>query len=91
MEVEIVLPEPYLGDVIADLNSKRAKVMGMENRQGDVQAVKAHVPLAEMFGYSTDLRSATQGRANFSMQFSAYEKVPDQIAEQIVKRVRGLI
>ena len=91
MELEIVLPENYTGDVMADLNSRRAKVFGVDSRDNNLQVVKAHVPLAEMFGYSTDLRSATQGRANFSMQFATYDNVPEQISKKIVQRVRGLI
>jgi len=91
MELEIVLPEASLGDVIADLNSKRAKIMGMAARQAGIQMVTAQVALAEMFGYSTDLRSATQGRASFSMQFANYDLVPERIAEKIVKRIKGFI
>ena len=90
MDVEIILPESYLGEVISDLTAKRAKIHGMDSRDGARQAVKAQVPLAEMFGYSTDLRSATQGRANFTMQFAAYDRVPDHISEKIIKRIRGL-
>lgn len=90
MDVEITLPESYLGEVISDLTAKRAKIHGMDNREGGLQAVKAQVPLAEMFGYSTDLRSATQGRANFTMQFAAYDRVPDHISGKIIKRIRGL-
>jgi elongation factor G len=63
--------------------------MGMDVRQGGLQVVTAQVPLAEMFGYSTDLRSATQGRASFSMQFASYDRVPDKIAEKIIKRIKG--
>lgn len=90
MDVEITLPESYLGEVISDLTAKRAKIHGMDSRDGGMQAVKAQVPLAEMFGYSTDLRSATQGRANFTMQFAAYDVVPDHISGKIIKRIRGL-
>jgi len=90
MDVEITLPESYLGEVISDLTAKRAKIHGMDNRDGGLQAVKAQVPLAEMFGYSTDLRSATQGRASFTMQFAAYDRVPDHISGKIIKRIRGL-
>ena len=90
MDVEIILPEVYLGEVISDLTAKRAKIQGMDRRDGGRQAVKAQVPLAEMFGYSTDLRSATQGRANFTMQFAAYDRVPDYISGKIIKRIRGL-
>jgi len=91
MAVEIVLPEEYLGDVIADLNSKRARINGMDAGNAGLQIVRAHVPLAEMFGYSTDLRSATQGRASYTMQFDQYDKVPERIAEHIINRVRGLV
>jgi len=83
MKVEVVTPEDYLGDCIGDLNSRRAKVEGMEPRVGGVQAIKAFVPLGEMFGYSTDLRSNTQGRANYTMHFDHYEQVPRSIAEEI--------
>jgi len=72
-----------------DLNSKRAKINGVENRR-NYQVVKAHVPLAEMFGYSTDLRSATQGRATFTMQFTSYDRVPANKAEAIIRRIRGI-
>jgi elongation factor G len=91
MELEIVLPESNLGDVVADLNSKRAKIMGMDVRQEGVQVITAQVPLAEMFGYSTSLRSATQGRASFNMQFGTYGRVPDKIAEKIIKRIKGFV
>ena len=89
MELEIVVPEASLGDVVADLNAKRAKIMGMDVRQGGLQVVTAQVPLAEMFGYSTDLRSATQGRASFSMHFASYDRVPDKIAAKVIKRIKG--
>lgn len=91
MELEITLPEASLGDVVADLNSKRAKILGMDARQDGVQVVSAQVPLAEMFGYSTSLRSATQGRASFNMQFATYDKVPGKIAEKIIKRIKGFV
>jgi elongation factor G len=90
MDVEIILPEEYLGDVIADLNMKRARIMGIDSREGGLQVAKVLVPLGEMFGYSTDLRSATQGRANFTMQFSAYDIVPENMSNKIVKKIRGL-
>ncbi len=89
MSLEVITPEDYLGDVIGDLNTKRAKVVGVE-ADGDLQKVLAHVPLAEMFGYSTSLRSATQGRANFTMQFKAYDAVPAKQAEKIIKKIRGI-
>ncbi|MDF1576936.1 MAG: elongation factor G [Desulfobulbales bacterium] len=91
MELEIILPEASLGDVVGDLNSKRAKIMGMEARQDGVQVLTAQVPLAEMFGYSTSLRSATQGRASFTMQLAAYDKVPEKVADKIIKRIKGFI
>jgi elongation factor G len=89
MDLEVLVPEEYLGDVINDLNSKRARITGVESRM-EYQVVKALTPLGEMFGYSTDLRSATQGRATFTMQFANYERVPDQLAVAIVKKIRGV-
>ena len=83
MAVEVVTPEDYLGDVMGDLNSRRGRVEGLEPR-GNAQAIKAKVPLATMFGYATDLRSTTQGRATFTMQFDRYEEVPQSIAGEIV-------
>jgi elongation factor G len=88
MAVEVVTPEEYMGDVMGDLSSRRGRVGGMEAR-GNTQVVNAQVPLSEMFGYSTDLRSRTQGRATYTMQFAEYKQVPASIAEEIVKRVRG--
>ena len=85
MEVEVVTPADFLGDVIGDLSSRRGKVGGMTQR-GDAQVVSADVPLAEMFGYSTQLRSMTQGRAVYSMQFDHYEDVPKNIAEEIISK-----
>jgi elongation factor G len=86
--VEVVTPEDYMGDVIGDLSSRRGRVEGMEQR-GTSHVVRAQVPLGEMFGYATDLRSRTQGRATYTMQFDSYQQVPESIAEEIVKRVRG--
>ncbi len=91
MDVEVVMPEQYLGDVINDLNTRHAKIDGMDSRDNGYQVLKARVPLAEMFGYSTDLRSATQGRANFSMHYSSYERMQDKKAEKIINRIRGII
>jgi elongation factor G len=88
MTVEVVVPEDYMGDVIGDLNSRRGRITGM-NPRGNVQVVVAEVPLATMFGYSTDLRSKTQGRATYTMQFHRYEAVPNNIAEEIVAKVKG--
>jgi len=82
MSVEVVTPEEYMGDVMGDINSRRGRIEGMEPR-GNSQTIKAFVPLSEMFGYATDLRSATQGRATYSMQFSHYEQVPANIADDI--------
>src|SRR5207248_1791454 len=83
MAVEVVPPEEYLGDVMGDLNSRRGRVEGLEPR-GNAQAIRARVPLATMFGYATDLRSTTQGRATFTMQFDRYEEVPQSIATELV-------
>ena len=88
MAVEVVTPEDYMGDVIGDLSSRRGKVEGMEQR-GTSHVVTAQVPLAEMFGYATDLRSRTQGRATYTMQFDSYQAVSQVIAEEIIARVRG--
>ena len=80
MKVEVIVPEEYMGDVIGDLNSRRGRIEGMEPRSG-VQVINSFVPLAEMFGYATDLRSNTQGKVGYSMQFDHYEPVPGSIAE----------
>ncbi|MCL4492409.1 MAG: elongation factor G [Nitrospirae bacterium] len=88
MSVEVVTPEEYMGDVIGDLNSRRGKIQSMEKR-GNSQVIKSMVPLSEMFGYATDLRSKTQGRATYTMQFSHYEDVPKSIMEGIVAKVKG--
>jgi elongation factor G len=88
MNVEDVTPEEYMGDVIGDLNSRRGKIQSMEKR-GKTQVIKATVPLSEMFGYATDLRSKTQGRATYTMQFSHYEEVPKSIMEGIVAKIKG--
>jgi elongation factor G len=88
MAVEVVTPEDYMGDVIGDLSSRRGRIEGMEQR-GNAQVVRSQVPLAEMFGYATDLRSRTQGRATYTMQFDSYQQVPVSIAEEIIARIRG--
>jgi elongation factor G len=88
MEVEVVTPEDYMGDVIGDLNARRGQVEGMEQR-GNAQVIRARVPLAQMFGYVGDLRSRTQGRATYTMQFDSYQAVPESIAQEIIARVRG--
>ncbi len=89
MACEVVTPDEFMGDVIGDLNARRGKILGMAPRPGGVQVIDAQVPLATMFGYSTDLRSRTQGRATYTMQFSHYAQVPKAIADEIVARVRG--
>ncbi len=86
--LEIVTPPEYIGDVINDLGSRRAEIVGMENRSG-AQIVKAVAPIGETFGYATALRAATQGRATFALEFLRYDRVPRQLAEQIVRRTRG--
>ena len=86
--VEVVTPEEFMGDVIGDLNRRRGRVEGMEPR-GNAQVVKAHVPLSEMFGYATDVRSMTQGRATYTMQFDRYEEVPTNIAERVIEARTG--
>ncbi len=88
MSVEIVTPDDYLGDVVGDINSRRGQVRGTE-RRGSNQVIGAQVPLAEMFGYSTDLRSRTQGRATYTMQFDSYQPTPASVQSEIVARVRG--
>jgi len=88
MEVEVVTPEEYMGDVIGDLNSRRGKIEGMTPRK-DAQVIRAAVPLSEMFGYSTTLRSMTQGRAIYSMELSHYDETPKSVAEQIIEKVKG--
>ena len=88
MDVEVVTPEEFMGDVIGNLNSKRGKVKELSDRAG-AKVIRADVPLGGMFGYSTDLRSATQGRANFSMEFSKYEAVPAMVAEELIAKATG--
>ena len=90
MAVEVVVPEEYMGDVIGDLNSRRGRIEGMELR-GTTQIIKVMVPLSEMFGYATELRSRTQGRGSFTMHFGKYEEVPGALAEEIVSKVQGKI
>ena len=90
MAVEVVVPEEYMGDVIGDLNSRRGRIEGMELR-GTTQIIKSSVPLSEMFGYATELRSRTQGRGSFTMHFGKYEEVPSSLAEEIVSKVQGKV
>ena len=86
--VEVVTPEDFLGEVIGDLSRRRGRVEGQE-RRGNALVVTARVPLSEMFGYVGDLRSKTQGRANYTMQFDSYAEVPKNVAEEIIKKIRG--
>jgi len=88
MRVEVVVPEEYMGDVIGDLNGRRGRILGMESRAGS-QIIRAEVPLAEMFGYATDLRSRTQGRGSFTMHFSHYEEAPSSVAEEVIAKATG--
>ena len=88
MKVEIEVPEEYMGDVIGDVNRRRGQVNSMEDIHG-IKKVTAFVPLAEMFGYSTDLRSMTQGRGTYTMVFDHYEEVPGNIADEIIKQRQG--
>jgi elongation factor G len=88
MRVEVVVPEEYMGEVISDLNSRRGRVQSMETR-GSTKIVSARVPLSEMFGYATDLRSSTQGRATYSMHFDRYEQAPQAVSEEVVARIQG--
>jgi elongation factor G len=88
MRVEVVVPEEYMGDVIGDLHSRRGKIISMEAR-GSTQIVNSRVPLSEMFGYATDLRSRTQGRATYSMHFDRYEQAPQNVSEEVVARIQG--
>jgi elongation factor G len=88
MSVEVVVPEEYLGDVIGDINSRRGKISGIIPRK-DAQVVVALVPLSDMFGYATQLRSLTQGRAIYTMQFSHYDRVPESIAKEVIEKTKG--
>ncbi|MDZ4384519.1 MAG: elongation factor G, partial [Nitrospirota bacterium] len=88
MALEVIVPEEYMGEVIGDINSKRGRIQGVKPRSG-AQVITGEVPLSEMFGYATDLRSLTQGRAIFTLQFARYEEVPRSVSEQIVAKVKG--
>ena len=90
MDVEVVSPDNYVGDVMGDISSRRGMIQGQENR-GQLTVVNCKVPLSEMFGYSTDLRSATQGRASYSMHFASYEQVPKNVADKIIAERAGSI
>ncbi len=88
MKVEVIVPDEYLGDVMGDINSRRGNVQGMDQRK-DAQVINANVPLSKMFGYVTDLRSLTQGRAVFHMEFSDYKQVPASVEAEIIEKVHG--
>jgi elongation factor G len=88
MSVEVTTPEDFMGDVIGDLNSRRGQILSMDERSGS-RVVTATVPLSEMFGYVGDLRSKTQGRASYSMQFDSYSQVPGNVATEIIAKARG--
>jgi elongation factor G len=83
MKVEVVMPEEFTGEIIGDLNARHAQIGGMERRSGGIQAVRTHVPLAAMFGYATDLRSMTQGRGVFTMEFDHYAEVSPEVTERL--------
>src|SRR5439155_2333435 len=89
MSVEIVVPDEYMGPVVGDINSRRGRIEGLELR-GTTQIIKAMVPLSDMFGYATDIRSRTQGRGSFTMHFGKYEEVPTALAEEIISRVQEI-
>jgi len=89
MAAEVVTPEEYMGDVIADFNRRRGKIEGMETK-GGARVIKAKVPLAEKFGYVTILRTITSGRATSTMEFSHYEEVPPEIAQDVIEKIKGL-
>jgi elongation factor G len=85
MKVEVVMPEEFLGDIVGQLSARRGEIQGMEMRHGNAQAVRAMMPLSEMFGYATELRSATQGRGVFTMEFDHYQQVSASVAEELIK------
>src|SRR5258708_30797883 len=88
MKVEVAMPEDFMGDVMGDLTARRGHILGMEGK-GTSQNVKAHVPLANMFGYATELRSMTQGRASYSMEFDHYQEVPKSVSEEIIAKAKS--
>jgi len=88
MKVEVVVPEEYMGDIMGDISSRRGRIEGMESRAG-AQVIRGFVPLSEMFGYATNLRSRTQGRGNYTMTFDHYEEVPKSVSEEIIKKNKG--
>jgi elongation factor G len=88
MKVEVVVPKEYMGDIMGQISSKRGQILSQDERGGS-QIINARVPLSEMFGYATDLRSRTQGRASYSMHFDRYEQAPNHVSEEVVARVQG--
>jgi elongation factor G len=86
MKVEVILPEEFLGDVLGQLNARRGEIQGLDVRPGNTQSARAMVPMAEMFGYATEIRSASQGRGSFSMEFDHYAPVSDAVAQKILNR-----
>ena len=88
MDIEVIVPKEYMGDIIGDLNSKRGKIMGMEESSSGKQAIKAKIPQAEIFKYAIDLRSITQGRGTFSLKFSHFEEVPTNILQEIIAKTK---
>ena len=91
MAVDVVVPEDYLGDIISDLNGRRGNITHMETTGGSAQVINAQVPLSEMFGYSTTLRSMSQGRASYSMEPSHYDEVPGQLADELIAKITGRV
>jgi elongation factor G len=89
MKVEVTTPKDYIGDVIGDLNSRRGMIQGTEDAAGGAQVIMANVPLSEMFGYAIDMRSKTQGRATYTMEFSHYEKAPKSVEDEIIAKAKG--
>ncbi|MCJ7813957.1 MAG: elongation factor G, partial [Candidatus Atribacteria bacterium] len=88
MDIEVIVPKEYMGDIIGDLNSKRGKIMGMEESSSGKQIIKAKIPQSEVFKYAIDLRSITQGRGIFSLKFSHYEEVPANIVQEIIAQTK---
>ncbi len=88
MKVEVVMPEEFMGDILGDLSARRGSILGMEGR-ATMQVIRAYVPLGNMFGYATELRSRTQGRATYSMEFHHYQDVPKSISEEIVAKAKA--
>lgn len=86
MKVEVETPEDYMGDIMGDLNRRRGVVQGMDDLPGGTKAIRAEVPLAEMFGYATQMRSMSQGRATYSMEFAKYQETPKNVADEIIKK-----